>query len=240
MESRRRRRGPERSRGAAQGRGPCRLVARCRQAPPGSCRVLPVRPRTSPGHATQHQPRPQVHRPGVASHRRNDLRRRPHHRCPLPSHSPSSPLLLSKHRRNAIRSAPNHRCRCVDVADRHTAICSHVQHLQQGSRAVSLRKTGRKRTGPKPDIRDIIGRWGEGCARRFRDGCCGQLAQHAGPADVSSRGSFPSASLGSSVPVRGKLQCSSSIRRSRLRHSTRCSSRPVASLDEGFQSRRYP
>jgi hypothetical protein len=29
---------------------------------------------------------------------------------------------------------------------------------------------------------------------------------------------------------------SSSIRRSRLRHSTRCSSRPVASLDEGFKS----
>jgi hypothetical protein len=210
-------------------------VARCRQAPPGSCRVLPARPRTSPGHATRHQPRPQEHRPGLASQCRNDSRRRPQHRCPLPSHSFSSPSLPSKHRRNAIRSVPNQRCRCVDVADRHNASRSHVQPVRQGSRAFSLRKTGRKRIGPKPDIRDIIGRWGEGCARRFRDGCLSQRAQHAGTADVSSRGSFPSASLGSSVPVRGKLQCSSSIRRSRLRHSTRCSSRPVASLDEGFK-----
>ena len=197
MESRRRRRGPERSRGAAQGRGRCRPVARCRQVPPGSCRVLPARPRMSPGHATQHRPRPraQEHRPEVASQRRNDLRRRPHHQCPLPSHSSSSPSLPSKHRRNAIRSAPNQRCQCVDVADRRNASRGqHVQpmqHVQQGSRAGLLRKTCRKRIRPKPDIRDIIGRWGEGCARRLRDGCLSQRAQHAGTADVSSRGSFP-------------------------------------------------
>ena len=240
MESRRRRHGLERSRGAAQGRGPCRPVARCRQAPPGSCRVLPARPRTSPGHATRHQPRPQEHRPEVASQRRNDLRRRPHHRCPLPSHLSSSLSLPSKHRRNAIRSAPNHRCQCVDVADRRNANRGQhalpMQHVQQGGREVLLRKTCRKRIRPKPDIRDIIGRWGQGCARRLRDGCLSQRAQHAGTADVSSRGSFPSASPGSSVPVRGKLQCSSSIRRSRLRHATRCSSRPVASLDAGLKA----
>ena len=95
-------------------------------------------------------------------------------------------------------------------------------------------KTRPKRTGPKPDIRDIIGRWGEGSARRLRAGCCGRLAQCAGTADVSSRGSFPSASPSSSVPTWGKLQRSSSIRRSRLRHTTRCSSRPVASLVMGW------
>ena len=153
-------------------------MARCRQAPPGSCRVLRARLRASPGRATQHRPRPrpQEHRPGGASQCRNDLRRRPHHRCPLPSHSSSSLSLPSKHRRNAIRSAPNRRCRCADVADRHNASRGHVQrvqHPQQGSRAVSLRKTGWKRTRPKPDIRDIIGRWGEGCARRLRDGWFG-------------------------------------------------------------------
>ena len=39
-----------------------------------------------------------------------------------------------------------------------------MQHVQQGSRTGLLRKTCRKRIRPKPDIRDIIGRWGEGFA----------------------------------------------------------------------------
>jgi len=223
------RHGPERSRGAAQGRGPRRPAACCRRGVPGLCRGPPAQNRLRKSCRRDMRPRQRSSRPEVALRHRSDLRRRPlRRRCP-PSHS--LPRLRPS---SGIRSAPNRPCRRGKHASERggPAIDTRVV-FREGSRAVSPWKTGSERTGPKPDIRDIIGRWGQGCARRLRADCWDYSPNTPGR-QMSPRGDL---SLQPRSAVRCSLGESSNARRASADPgfaTRRCSSRSVASLVMGW------
>jgi hypothetical protein len=134
------------------------------------------------------------------------------------SHSPSR---SSHSRRSGIRLAPNHRYWDGEqTLPPRSLPRSHAAGEQGRFAAENRPETNEAETGHKRHYRTL--------GRGVRAPAPGRLLGSTRPTRRASRcllaGSFPPASLGSSVPTRGKLPSSSSIRRSRLHRTRRASS----------------